>query len=342
MNVPRRQGRAQLGGGDREPDRPQAERLEPRDAAARRRHHGAGHRRAQRQPAGVGRSVVLTATGRQVFNVGPRRRPQPLARRGRRRAGRTSSRGSEPAGRRSGYWAYPSATVLVEDGVNVRWIRDGQLKNVADAAKVAPMQPWALALYRNRQRRFLQDDPTYSTASRRAARGRSSSPYGVQFVEDRERQRIFVLIGGGNAQLPHPVPRRPRARRARSAGTTTTRSTTAERWQNGRATRWWWTPRDSTRTSGSPTGAAAYRPAAADRALHPDRLRHAEIRGHGDDRPPTPGSGRPPGRCDGLAARSCRCTSVRTTGHRTFDSCINMQSRGSRGLSAAGARRRMI
>jgi hypothetical protein len=24
-------------------------------------------------------------------------------------------------------------------------------------------------------------------------------PYGVQFVEDRERQRIFVLIGGGNA-----------------------------------------------------------------------------------------------------------------------------------------------
>ena len=37
----------------------------------------------------------------------------------------------------------------------------GLLKNIADAPKVAPMQPWALQLYTERQQRFLQDDPMY-------------------------------------------------------------------------------------------------------------------------------------------------------------------------------------
>jgi hypothetical protein len=64
---------------------------------------------------------------------------------------------------------------------------------------VAPMQPWALALYRNRQSRFLQDDPTYLNCKPPGGPRQFQIPYGVQFVEDRERQRIFVLIGGGNA-----------------------------------------------------------------------------------------------------------------------------------------------
>jgi hypothetical protein len=98
----------------------------------------------------------------------------------------------------SGYWAYPSATALVEDGVTVAMDPYGQLKNVADASKVAPMQPWALSLYQNRQRRFLQDDPTFINCKPPGGPRQMQQPFGVQFVEDRERQRIFTLIGGGN------------------------------------------------------------------------------------------------------------------------------------------------
>ena len=42
-----------------------------------------------------------------------------------------------------------------------RWTTWGLLKNIADASKVAPMQPWALQLYTERQQRFLRDDPMY-------------------------------------------------------------------------------------------------------------------------------------------------------------------------------------
>ena len=56
--------------------------------------------------------------------------------------------GSAPLPGADGYWGYPSATVMVENGVKVDMDEYGLLKNVADAAKVAPMQPWALALYR--------------------------------------------------------------------------------------------------------------------------------------------------------------------------------------------------
>ena len=97
-----------------------------------------------------------------------------------------------------GYWAYPSSTVLVESGVNVAMNGDGLLKNPADAAKVAPLQPWALGVYRNRQTRFLQDDPGFINCKPPGGPRQFQLPQGVQFVEDPERQRIFVLIGGGN------------------------------------------------------------------------------------------------------------------------------------------------
>jgi hypothetical protein len=74
----------------------------------------------------------------------------------------------------------------------------GLLKNLADAPKVAPMQPWALALYRERQKRFLADDPMYLNCKPPGGPRQFQLAEGVQFVEDRERQRIFVLLGGGN------------------------------------------------------------------------------------------------------------------------------------------------
>jgi len=143
------------------------------------------------------RSVVVTATGREVFKVTHTPPPAPLSPRPVPKfADGVVRLGAMPGA--SGYWAYPSATALVEDGATVAMDPYGQLKNVADASKVAPMQPWALALYQNRQRRFLQDDPTYINCKPPGGPRQFQQPFGVQFVEDKERQRMFLLIGGGN------------------------------------------------------------------------------------------------------------------------------------------------
>jgi hypothetical protein len=97
-----------------------------------------------------------------------------------------------------GYWGFPTSTALVQDGVTVAMDESGLLKNMADAGKVAPFQPWALALYENRQRRHLQDDPMFLDCRPPGGVRQFQSPLGVQLVEDRERQRIFVLMGSGN------------------------------------------------------------------------------------------------------------------------------------------------
>ena len=91
-----------------------------------------------------------------------------------------------------------------------------------------------------------------STASRQAAAAVPAAVRGAvrrgprtaaHFRADRRRKPKF----------PYHLPGRSRARSARWAATTTTRSTTAGRWANGKATRWWSTPAGSTRTSGSRT-----------------------------------------------------------------------------------------
>ena len=148
-----------------------------------------------------GRSIVLTGTGRQVLNVTATEPPKPLAARPTPRWPDKQPRLGPLPGGVAGYWAYPSATVLVEDGVNVPMDKYGLLKTVADASKVAPMQPWAQALYIERQRRFLQDDPMYLNCKPPGGPRQYQQPFGVQLVEDRERQRIFVLIGSGNSNF---------------------------------------------------------------------------------------------------------------------------------------------
>jgi hypothetical protein len=97
-----------------------------------------------------------------------------------------------------GYWTDPSETALVEDGVNVKMDAYGLLANLNDAAKVAPMQPWALELYRYRQSRQLRDDPTYKFCKPPAGPRQYQSRLGFQLVEDIARQRVFVLEGAGN------------------------------------------------------------------------------------------------------------------------------------------------
>lgn len=145
-----------------------------------------------------GNSVVMAKTGHQVFalNLAP---PTPaLSPRPTPRWPDKQPRLGPEANGIEGYWAFPSETVLVENGANVAMNRDGLLKNIADAPKVAPMQPWALKLYEQRQQRFLQDDPMYVNCKPPGGPRQFETPYGVQFVEDHARQRIFVLIGGGN------------------------------------------------------------------------------------------------------------------------------------------------
>jgi hypothetical protein len=145
-----------------------------------------------------GKSVVMASTGRQVLNVtasGPppvtQSKPVPRWPDNQPRLG--------VAGGTQGYWGYPSATVLTEKNATIPMDSWGLLKNVSDAPKVAPMQPWALALYRNRQQRFLQDDPMYLNCKPPGGVRQFELEYGVQFVEDRDRKRIFVLVGSGNS-----------------------------------------------------------------------------------------------------------------------------------------------
>jgi hypothetical protein len=61
----------------------------------------------------------------------------------------------------TGYWAAPGATTLVESGVTIQADENGLLRNIAEAGKVAPFQPWARDLYTYRQRNFLKDDPMF-------------------------------------------------------------------------------------------------------------------------------------------------------------------------------------
>jgi hypothetical protein len=101
-------------------------------------------------------------------------------------------------GSAGGYWAHPSKTTLVEDGVDVEFDTDALLVDLDDADDVAPLQPWALGLYRFRQQRQLRDDPTYLNCKPPGGPRQYLSPLGFQLIEDRANRRVFVLMGSGN------------------------------------------------------------------------------------------------------------------------------------------------
>lgn len=144
-----------------------------------------------------GESVIEVATGKQVLNlaiappaVADAPRPTPRWPDGTPRLG--------TAGADSGYWGYPTKTVLMRDGANVAMNAAGLLDDLDDAPRVAPFQPWALGLYEHRQRRGLRDDPLFLNCKPPGGVRHFQSPYGVELIEDRERERIFVLVGSGN------------------------------------------------------------------------------------------------------------------------------------------------
>ena len=102
-----------------------------------------------------------------------------------------------PAPGEEGYWV-PDTTVMMEDGVDVAMTSYGLLDNVADAPRVAPMQEWALKLYEFRQRNFLRSDPSFVECRPPAGPRKFQVPFGVQLLEDKDWQRIFVVAAGGN------------------------------------------------------------------------------------------------------------------------------------------------
>jgi hypothetical protein len=145
-----------------------------------------------------GEDVRYSANGLEVFPAKPEVSRTPLAPRPTPRwPDGHPALGALP-GTADGYWTSPSETALVEDGVDVRMDKYGILANLEDAAKVAPMQPWALALYRHRQGRQLRDDPTFVNCKPPGGVRQYQSDLGIQLIEDRARQRVFVLMGSGN------------------------------------------------------------------------------------------------------------------------------------------------
>lgn len=143
-------------------------------------------------------SLVLAGTGREVFvlkDSAPVRplapRPAPRSSDGKVALGATAAIGD-------GYWGYPDVVALVEDGVDVAFDQYGQLENIADASRVAPLQDWALGLYRDRQQRDLQGDPMYLNCKPPGGPRQYQSDLGIKLVEDKAGERIFVLLGSGN------------------------------------------------------------------------------------------------------------------------------------------------
>jgi hypothetical protein len=141
-----------------------------------------------------GNSVTLATGNRRVFNVPedtapPRTAAAPTPRwpDGQPRLG--------PVSGSTGYWARPSMTILAETGTNVRANKNGLLANIADVDKVAPFQRWARDLFEMRQRNRLADDPQYLYCLPPGGPRQFQEAYGVQFIEDREHQRIFVFVG---------------------------------------------------------------------------------------------------------------------------------------------------
>ena len=103
--------------------------------------------------------------------------------------------GVEPG--QMGYWANPSQTSMFDQAANVKFDSEGILANIGDAGKVAPFLPWAKDLYEYRQKNLLKDDPMQSCLPPGGPR-QFQVPFGVQFIEQPDRKRIFVFSGGAN------------------------------------------------------------------------------------------------------------------------------------------------
>jgi hypothetical protein len=146
-----------------------------------------------------GEQVSLSDTGRPVYTVSALSPSKPLAPRPVPRWPQDNkpALGATPGGI-GGLWNYPTEKALIEDGVTVAMNDYGLLENIDDAARVAPMQDWALARYVHRQQRSLRDDPMYLDCKPPGGPRQYQSDLGFQLIEDKQNERVFVLLGSGN------------------------------------------------------------------------------------------------------------------------------------------------
>ncbi|MDR2216302.1 MAG: hypothetical protein LBE59_10765 [Nevskiaceae bacterium] len=96
-----------------------------------------------------------------------------------------------------GFWDNPTAVSLVEEGVSVQMDANGKLANIDDAEKVAPFQPWALALYKFRQQNDFADDPMKVCMGPGNPR-QMMTPGGLRILQDNNLKRVYMIFGGGN------------------------------------------------------------------------------------------------------------------------------------------------
>jgi hypothetical protein len=142
------------------------------------------------------KSVVLARTGAKLFVVQNRKKATPPAEPAPRWPDGHVRLGPPPG--RKGYWGAVSAHALVEgSGTNISMNDEGLLLNISDADRVAPLQPWAKAVYEYRQRNLLKDDP-FTRCLPPGGPRQFQTPYGFQFIEQPELGRILVLLGGGD------------------------------------------------------------------------------------------------------------------------------------------------
>lgn len=142
------------------------------------------------------KSIVATKTGKKLFAAGAVRRAVAAAAAAPRWPDNQVRLGPAPG--KKGYWGAASAKVLMEStSGKIPMTDDGLLLNLADADKVAPMQPWAKAVFEHRQRTLLKDDPLARCVPPGGPR-QFQMPNGFQFVEQKELGRILLLLGGGD------------------------------------------------------------------------------------------------------------------------------------------------
>ena len=138
-------------------------------------------------------SVVLVRTGAKLFTASAKRAVKPPAQPTPRWPDGHVRLGVVPGTK--GYWGASSATTLMETAVPIT--PEGLLVNLSDADKVAPLQPWAKAVFEYRQRTLLKDDPLGRCLPPGGPR-QFQTPHGFQFIEQPELGRILVLLGGGD------------------------------------------------------------------------------------------------------------------------------------------------
>jgi len=142
------------------------------------------------------RTVTLSRTGARLFVASVKKLPTS--------SGEPAPRWPDghvrlgPAPGKTGYWGAASAASLVEHtGAPIAMNDEGIVRNLADADRVAPFQPWAKAVYEYRQRSLLKDDP-FTRCIPPGGPRQFQTPHGFQFIEQPQIGRILVLTGGGD------------------------------------------------------------------------------------------------------------------------------------------------